>query len=186
MQNAVLTGVRAIAGVPSGSVVWSDEQRPAGKVTVILKIVQLGSDHDREEYTEDPNDETQLIWEMSTLQYMRVQVSVESIYNAPGSDALFVAERIRAGLRRPDLVWGPEGEVINKPDINTYLHHVPFEHNGRIVSGWSFETNFRAVTDYLLPPDAPLAAGTNMTQVVVTGADADPPVVPEQTIDRPD
>lgn len=185
MQNAILEGVRSIAGTPESAVVWSDEQRPAAKVVVILTIVQLGSDHDREEYTENPDVPGQLIWEMSTLQYMRVQVRVESVYNAPGSDALFVAERIRAGLRRPDLVWGPEGEVINKPDINTYLHHVPFEHNGRLVSGWSFETNFRAVTDYLLPPDAPLDAGPNMQEVRTVGEDADPPV-PNQTITRPD
>ncbi len=181
MQNAILTGVREIAGVGAKAVAWSDEQRPAAPVVVILSIVQLGSDHDREDYAEDPDTAGQLVWSLSTLQYMRVQVRVESQFNAPGRDALFVAERIRAALRRPDLVWGG-GEVINKPDINTYLHHVPFVHDGHVISGWSFETNFRAVTDFSL--DGPLPAGTNMNQVEVGGEDAEPPA-PTQTIDRP-
>lgn len=182
MQNAILEGVRAIAGVAESAVSWSDERRNAAKVNVILTIVQLGSDHDREEYIEDPDNADSLLWTMSTLQYMRVQVRVESQFNAPGSDALFVAERIRAALRRPDLVWGG-GEVINKPDINTYMHHVPFSHDGHIVSGWSFETNFRAVTDFTLDGVDGLPAGANMQQVEVIGADAEP-AASDQTIDR--
>lgn len=184
MQRAVLDGVRALVptGVPAGAVVWSDEPRPAGNVAVVLTIVQLGSDHDRECYTEDETTPGQLVWQMSTLQYMRVQVRCESIYNAPGHDALTLAEHFRAALRRPDIVWGG-GEVINKPDINTYLHHVPFPHQGRIVSGWSFETNFRAVTDFPITPAGGLPAGTNMQQVEVLGEDADPPAG-NQTIDR--
>jgi len=184
MQNAILAGVRSISGLPAGAVVWSDEQRPAADPIVVLTIVQLGSDHDREEFAADPDDDTQLVWTMSTLQYMRVQVRAESVFNQPGRDALTVAERIRAGLRRPDLVWDAGGQVINKPDINTYLHHVPFPHNGRIVSGWSFETNFRAVTDFPLEPAAGLPAGANMQQVEVGGPDADPPAT-TQLVDRP-
>lgn len=184
MQDAILTGVRAIAGISSKAVVWSDEQRPANETIVVLSIVQLGSDHDREEYIADDDNDGQLLWTMSTLQYMRVQVRAESIFNAPGRDALFVAERIRAALRRPDLVWGPNGEVINKPDINTYLHHVPFPHEGRIVSGWSFETNFRAITDFYLSPTGGVPSGANMQQVEVGGPEAEPPAA-TQVIDRP-
>lgn len=181
MQNAILEGVRAISGVTPTAVMWDSEQRTAAKLIVLLKIVQLGSDHDREEYVGDEDNAGQLLWQLSTLQYMRVQIQVESIYNAPGSDALFVAEHIRAALRRPDLVWGG-GEVINKPDINTYLHRVPFVHDGHVINAWSFETNFRAVTDFTL--DGGMAAGTNMVQVEVVGADAEPPAG-DQTIDRP-
>jgi hypothetical protein len=185
MQNAIRTGVRAIAGVPTGAVVWSDEQRPAANVLVVLTIVQLGSDHDRQEYVGDPDNDGQLLLEISTLQYMRVQVRAESIFNGPGHDALFVAERIRAALRRVDLVWGPAGEVTNQPDVNTYLHHVPFPHDGRLISGWSFETNFHAVTDYMLPSDGgPIAGGPNMQQVEVGGPEADPPAT-TQVVDRP-
>jgi hypothetical protein len=180
VQNAIRDGVADLGAVGSRAVVWSDEERPAVGVVVVLTIVQLGSDHDREEYSADEDDDTQLVWQLSTLQYLRVQVRVESQYNAPGRDALFTAEKIRAGLRRPDLVW--DAGVINKPDVNTYMHHVPFVHNGRVVSAWAFETNFRAVTDFSL--DGPLPAGANMQQVETIGADAEPPV-PDQTIDRP-
>lgn len=180
VQNAIRDGIAALGAVAAGAVVWADEQRPAASVVVVLNIVQLGSDHDRDDYAADEDDATQLTWQMSTLQYFRVQVRVESQYNAPGRDALFTAEKIRAGLRRPDLVW--DAGVINKADVNTYMHHVPFPHNGRIVSAWSFETNFRAVTDFSL--EGPLPAGTNMNQVEVIGADAEPPAA-DQIIDRP-
>jgi hypothetical protein len=184
MQDAIKTGVRAIvgAGVAPTSVVWSDEERPAANTVVVLTIVQLGSDHDRECYEEDPDDATQLVWKLSTLQYMRVQIRVESIYNAPRRDGLFVAERIRAAMHSPFTSWGPE--VIQKPDVNTYMHHVPFPHQGRLVSGWSFETNFRAVTDFPTEDGNGVAAGTNMRTVEVVGEDADPPGA-TQLIERP-
>lgn len=185
MQNAIKTGVRALvgAGVVPSAVVWSDEERPAANTVVILTIVQLGSDHDRECYEADPEDPTQLVWKLSTLQYMRVQIRVESIYNAPGRDALFVAEHLRAAMHRPDADWGPE--VIQKPDVNTYMHHVPFPHGGRLVSGWSFETNFRAVTDFPTEDGNGLPAGANMQSVEVVGEDADPPGA-TQLVERPE
>ncbi len=182
VQNAIKAGIRTLAtgarAVPS-AVVWDDEQRPAAQVLVVLDIVQWGNDIDRQEYSEDPDNPGQLMWSLSTLHYIRVQVRCESEHNAPGRDAAFTAEGIRAGLRRPDLVWG--AGVKNQPDINTYLHHTSFPHDGHTISCYSFETNFRAVTDYALA--GPIPAGTNMRTVEVIGADATPPAG-DQTIER--
>jgi hypothetical protein len=182
VQNAIKAGVRTLAvnaGAVPSAVVWADEPRPAAQVVVVLNIVQWGNDIDRGEYAEDPEDSTQLVWSMSTLHYIRVQIRCESIFNAPGRDAAFTAEAIRAGLRRPDLVWA--AGVVNQPDINTYLHHTPFPHDGHTISVYSFETNFRAVTDFMLA--GPIPAGTNMREVEVIGADAEPPAG-DQTIER--
>ncbi|MES2384527.1 MAG: hypothetical protein V4593_08255 [Pseudomonadota bacterium] len=179
VQNALKAGIVSIAGAAAGAVVWADEQRPAAGTLVVLNMVQFSADQDREAYAEDADDATQLTWGLSTLHHIRLQVRCESQYNAPARDALFVVERIRAGLLRPDLVWG--AGLVNFPDQATYLHHVPFPHQGRLVSAWAFETNFRAVTDFSL--DGPIAAGTNMKHVEVIGADADPPAS-DQTIDR--
>lgn len=184
VQNAIRSGIAALAGavgsgVSSKAVVWSDEERPAASVVVILTIVSSGSDHDREEYDEDAETPGQLTWTLSTLHFIRVQIRVESQYNAPGSDALFTAERLRAALRQPTLSW--DAGVVNEPDRATYMHHVPFPHGGRLVSAWAFETNFRAVTDFALA--GPQAAGSNMQQVEVFGEDAEPPAG-NQTIDR--
>lgn len=179
VQNAIKDGIASLAATAAGAVVWADEQRPAAKVLVVLKVVQWDADTDREEYSEDPENPGQLIWELSTLHYIRIQVQAESIYNAPETNGLFTLEKIRAGLRRPDLVFA--AGVLNHPDINTYVHRVSFPHNGHIISGYSFETNFRAVTDYAL--DGPIPAGANMQQVEVIGEDADP-AASNQTIDR--
>lgn len=184
VQNAIRGGIAAIGATATGAaapapVVWAEEQRPAAKVIVVLKIVQWDADVDREEYAADEDNPGQLVWSLSTLHYIRIQVQVESQYNAPGADALFVLEKIRAGLRRPDLVF--DAGVLNHPDINTYVHRVPFVHGAHIISAYSFETNFRAVTDFSL--DGPLPAGANMQSVEVIGENADPPAG-RQTIDR--
>jgi hypothetical protein len=183
VQNSIKAGVRTLAvaaGAVPSAVVWADEARPAAQVLVVLNIVQWGNDIDRGEYIESLVTPGQLTWSMSTLHYIRVQVRCESIFNTPGRDAAFTAEGIRAGLRRPDLVWA--AGVVNQPDINTYLHHTSFPHDGHIISCYSFETNFRAVTDFALA--GPIPAGTNMNQVEVIGADAAPPAG-DQLIDRP-
>jgi hypothetical protein len=179
VQNAIRDGIVSLGAAVPGAVVWAEEARPAAKVLVVLRIVQWGNDIDRETYSEDEDNPGQLLWELSTLHYIRIQIQCETTYNAPGVDALFTLEKIRAGLRRPDLVWG--AGVVNQPDVNTYIHRVSYPHGGHIISAYSFETNFRAVTDYAL--EGPLAAGTNMNQVEVIGADADPPAG-DQTIDR--
>jgi hypothetical protein len=181
VQNAIRDGIVSLGVTPDPkAVVWAEEQRPAAKVLIILKIVQWDADTDREEYTEDPDNAGQLLWSLSTLHFIRIQVQAESIFNAPGVDALFTLEKIRAGLRRPDLVFG--AGVLNHPDVNTYVHRVSWAHDGRIVSAYSFETNFRAVTDYAL--DGGVPAGANMVQVEVVGADATP-AAGTQIIDRP-
>jgi hypothetical protein len=179
VQNSIREGITALSGLHPKAVAWSDEQQAAGSTIVVLTIVQTGSGHDREEYAADEDDDTQLTWTLSTLHYIRVQIRVESQFNAPGSDALFTAEKLRAALRRPDTVWA--AGVVNQPDVNTYMHHVPFPHQGRTISAWAFETNFRAVTDFTL--DGPIAAGTNMQSVEAVGEDADP-AASNQTIDR--
>lgn len=179
VQNAIRGGIVSLGAAAAGAVVWEDEQRPAAKVLVILKVVQWANVADREEYTEDADTAGQLTWALSTAHHIRIQVQCESQYNAPGADALFTLEKIRAGLLRPDLTW--TSGVINQPDVNTYVHRVSFAHGGHVISAYSFETNFRAVTDYALA--GPVPAGTNMQQVEVIGADADPPAG-DQTIDR--
>jgi hypothetical protein len=187
VQNAIRDGIVSLAATAPGAgaaapVVWAEEQRPAaGKGIIILKIVQWDADVDREEYTEYPDNPGQLVWTLSTLHYIRIQVQCETQYNAPGVDAFFLLEKIRAGLRRPDLVF--DHGIMNHPDINTYVHRVSFVHGSHVISAYSFETNFRAVTDFSL--DGPLPAGTNMQTVEVLGEDADPPAA-NQTIDRND
>lgn len=166
------------AVVPS-AVVWAEEQRPAAKTLCILKIVQWDADVDREHYEADPDNPLLLNWSLSTLHYIRIQVQCETQFNEPSVNAFFALEKIRAGLRRPDLVFAHG--VMNHPDINTYVHRVSYPHSGHIISAYSFETNFRAVTDYAL--EGPLPGGANMRSVEVIGEDADPPAG-NQTIDR--
>jgi hypothetical protein len=111
------------------------------------------------------------------------------VFNAPGSDALVALERIRAGLRRPDLEY-TDG-VRNQPDEQTYVHHTSFLSDGRIVSAYSFETGFRAVVDYPIVDGEPgsVDAGTNMQTVEVLGSEIDvneaTPANVDQEIDRP-
>jgi hypothetical protein len=181
VQHAIKDGIASLGAVATGALVWAEEQRPAAKTLAILKIVQWDADVDREDYAEDPDNPGQLVWSLSTLHYIRIQIQCETQFNEPSVNALFALEKIRAGLRRPDLVF--DHGVLNHPDINTYVHRVPYPHSGHIISAYSFETNFRAVTDYAL--DGPIPAGANMQSVEVLGEDAEPPAG-NQTIDRTD
>lgn len=187
VQDAIKQGVIALGAVNSKAVVWADEERPAADPAVILNIVQNDADVDRECYIADPDNPGQLLWRLSTLYYIRVQVRVESQYNKPGRDAMVAAEAIRAGLRRPDLAWG--AGIFNHPDINTYLHHVTFTHGSHYINAWSFETNFRAVVDFPLVANLPgagvgIPAGTNMILVELEGDESDPPAE-NQDVYRP-
>jgi hypothetical protein len=164
------------------AVVWADEQRPAADPLIILNIVQNDADVDRECYVEDPDNEGQWLWKLSTLYYIRLQVRVETQFNKPGRDAMVLAEHIRASLRRPDINW--DAGIHNHPDINTYLHHVTFSHDGHYINAWSFETNFRAVVDFPLTTEGNVVAPPNMQQVEVIGSEAEPPAG-DQLIDRP-
>jgi hypothetical protein len=188
VQNAIRLGIVSAATgvVHSSAISWSDEQQPAGKVRLILDPVYFNVVQDRETYTEDDDNPGQFLWGLSTLYYIRVQLRAESVFNTPGSDALASLELVRAGLRRPTLTWG--AGVIYQPDDLTYVHHLPFTHDGRTINCHAIEMGFRAVVDF--PSAGPEAAEPNMMRVEV---EADPgidvgeldPEPYEADIDRP-
>lgn len=185
VQNAIRDGVASLAVVPTSAVAWSDEQRPGGKVLLILDNVYSLPMQDRETYTEDEEVPGTFVWELSTLFYIRVQVRAEAIYNAPGSDAMVALEAVRAGLRRPTMTW--DAGVIYQPDDLTYIHHVPSIHDNRKISGYALEMGFRAVVDY--PLDGPGESLPNMQTVEVLESTIDTgeedPVDYEATVERP-
>lgn len=186
VQLAIKAGIVSLAATPGGAaaVVWEDEPRPSPKVVLILEPIYFDALQDRDGYEPDDDNPGQFKWALSTLYYVRMQIRAESIYNAPGSDALFTLEKVRAGLRRPDLEWG--AGVVNQPDVQTYVHRVSYVKDGRVVSSHSFETGFRCILDY--PLDGPVEAAPNMQSVIVEGeaeVGEDDPVEINQTIDRP-
>ncbi len=185
VQDSIKVGLASLGATAAGALVWADEARPAAFRYVILNVVTADAIQDREEYAEDPEDPTQLVWTLSTLYYIRVQVRAESIYNDPTRGAWMTLEKIRAGLKRPDLVF-TDG-VVNQPDDDTYIHHTSYPHDGHMINSYSFETGFRAVVDFSL--EGPLPAGSNMVQVETIGTrDREGEVTPEtitQVIDRP-
>lgn len=167
VQDSIRSGIRSLGATAStAAVYWTDEPQPAAKVLVSLDIVNLAAIQDRETYNTDGDSDSGVDWELSSLYYIRVQIRAEAVFNASGHDALFTLEKIRAGLRRPDLVW--EEGVVNQPDEVTYVHHVSFPFEGRTISAYSFETGFRAVIDF--PIDVPpVDAGVGILEVVVDG-----------------
>lgn len=180
VQDGIKAIVESIGAVASGALVWESEQRPAAQALAILKVVQWDADVDRHAFTADADNPNLYRWSLSTLHYIRVQIRCESTWNAPAKNALATMEWIRAGLRNPALPT-PHG-ILNHEDINTYVHRVDFPHQGRTVSAYSFETNFRAVTDF--PLTTPLPGFVNMRSVEVLESST-PALLPTQTISRP-
>jgi hypothetical protein len=184
VQTAILAGVRSLGATASPkAITWSDEPSGAGTVKVVLDIVTLNAMQNRETYvTTGPST----AWELSTLYYVRVQVRSEAIYNAPGHDAMVALERIRAGLLRPDLVWG--AGVVHQPDEQTFVHHLSFpDGSGRTISAYAFETGFRAVVDFPLGAP-PVDVTPGLLEVVLDGdADVgeDDLIEIDRTIERP-
>ena len=183
VQDSIKAGIASLGAVVTGATVWSDDPRPAAKTLLILDPVSFAALQDREMYTESA---IQGIWNwsLSTLYYIRIQVRAESVYTASGSDAMFALEKVRAGLQRPTLVFG--SGLVNQPDSTTYVHHVPYPHDGHIISSYSFETGFRAILDF--PLTGTQAAAPNMTSVILLDTEIEVgEVVPEdidQTISR--
>lgn len=183
VQDSIKAGIASLGAVVTGATVWSDDPRPAAKTILILDPVSFAALQDREEYIESA---VPGIWEwsLSSLYYIRIQVRAESVYTASGSDAMFALEKVRAGLQRPTLVFG--SGVVNQPDSTTYVHHVPYPHDGHIISSYSFETGFRAVMDFPLTGTIP--AAPNMTSVILLATELEVgEVVPaniDQTIGR--
>lgn len=182
-QDSIKAGIASLGAVVTGATVWSDDPRPAAKTLLILDPVSFASLQDREEYVESavPGIWT---WQLSSLYYIRIQVRAESVYTVSGSDAMFALEKVRAGLKRPTLLFG--AGVVNQPDNTTYVHHVPYSHDGHVISSYSFETGFRAVLDFPLTGTIP--AAPNMTSVILlaTEIDVGEVTIPniDQTIDR--
>jgi hypothetical protein len=141
---------------------------------------------DRECVTEDEAILDQWNWALSSLYYIRVQIRTESVFNAPAADALFALEHIRASLKKPSVSL--DAGVVMQHDEETYVHHLSFPHDGRIVSAYAFELGFRAVIDFPLADPAEEAA-PNMQSVVLdeTAVEIgeDDPVDFDQTIARP-
>lgn len=174
VQNAIQSGIQYLGVVPNKAVSWSDDASPASAVCIILDLVSLEAIIDRQD-----TDPVTAQWSLSSMYYLRVQVRAESIYNTPGRDALIALETVRAGLQRPDITWG--AGVVYQPDAQTYVHHVSYLSEERILSSYSFETGFRAVIDYPTAP-ATVQNAPNMQEVDVVGA-ADDGETPVPAID---
>lgn len=185
VQNSIKAGIQSLAAVVNAAVVWSDEPQPTAKTKLYLDMVYLDAIQDRSCVSVSELDPQEVEWALSTLYYIRVQVRAEAIFNAPGSDALVALEKVRAGLRRPDLVWA--AGVVNQPDDQTFVHHVSFPHDGRTISAYSFETGFRAIVDFPLSGEFPPAP--NMMKVVLEDTEVeigeDDPQSFDQELDRP-
>lgn len=184
VQNAIKQAVIDTEAVGELAVCWTDEQRPAGKVIVILDLVYLQTMQDREDNTEGSTPGL-FDWSLSSLYYIRVQARAESVFNAPGYDALFALEKVRAGLLRPDIEL--DAGIVYQPDNSTYVHHISFPHEGRTVSAYALEMGFRAVLDY--PLAGPMDAAPNMVEVDVDVGEVDvgedDPVEIAAVVDRP-
>jgi hypothetical protein len=169
VQDAIADGIKTLGTTASPlAVTWADEPRPAGKVLLILNLVQIGAIQDRICHVPGVDPGT-FVSKLSTLFYLRVQVRAESVYNHPASDALFATEKVRAGLRNPPtgFVWG--AGIRNQADENTYVHHISYPDKGRTISAYAFETGFRAVVDH--PLEGVIDSGPNMTSVITEDAD---------------
>lgn len=183
VQRSIKAAIVGTGAVAASAVFFEDEQRAAAKMPVILTELYWDLIHSRDTYTESETTPGAFVWGLSSLYYVRVQVRVESIYNAPGNDARFTLEKIIAGLRNPQLEM--DSEVVLQPDDQTYVHRHAHSVDGRTLNVWSFETGFRCVVDYPLP--GPADAGPNMQQVLIDAdAVAGGVTVPlDQTVDRP-
>lgn len=167
-RNAVKAAVVAVvpAGTSPKAVAWSDEQRPTAQPVIILDVVSDVVLHDRETETPALGGGT-AVWTLSSLHHMNVQVRAESIHGAPGRDALFVLEQIRAGLRRPSVLATASGAGVElvAPEIVMPITKRSFlGSDQRTVSSYSFETQARAVLDF-----APTESGYEVTSVDLEG-----------------
>lgn len=181
VQNAIRQAVIDTSAVPSATAVaWVDEQQPSAKTLIKLDLVYLQHLQDREENDVDTGE-----WVLSSSFYIRVQARAESIYNAPGYDASFALEKVRAGLLRPDIVLG--AGIVYQPDISTYVHHLSYLWDGRMISAYALEMGFRAVIDY--PLTGTVDSLSNMQAVELDDGEAevgeDDPVLFEGLIERP-
>lgn len=185
VQDAIRACIVSTGGVAANAVAWENEQRPTAKIPITLKLIYADAIQNRDTFTANIPDDGGFKWALSTLYYVRIQVRAESIFNAPGADALFTLEKIRAGLQRPGLTLA--SGVVTQPDDQTYMHDFPFAFDGRIVSCFTFEMGFRAIIDF--PLTGPEAAGPNMVDVEVNTGLVDTgetdPVVIAADVDRP-
>lgn len=187
VQNAIREGFVTLSGLHDKAVAWSDNAQAVGKTRVILDVVYFQDMDQRDCYEQNALDPTQFDWTLSTFYFLRIQVRVESIYNQPGHDAMVVAHRIKAGLRRPGFDWGLGQDLKNQQDTTTYFHHLSFEQDDTTINAHAFETNFRAVVDF--PTDEEEVTVPGMQEVHIEEAEAeigeDTPVEINQTIARP-
>lgn len=183
VQTAIRDGIVALNVVPAKAIAWANEQQSTAKTKVTLNMLYATAIQDRDTYTTDLDLPTQ--WALSTLWYIRVQIRVDSVFNAPGADAIVALERIRAGLKRPGLEW--DAGLVYQPDDITYVHSVSFQHDGHTINSHSIELGFRAVTDF--PLTGPEDAEPNMQTVEVLESEIevgeDDPVEYEATVARP-
>jgi hypothetical protein len=161
VQDAIKKVIVETGAVAANAVAWEGEQRPTAKIPIVIKIIYADAILNRDTF--ELGTIPTATWSLSTLYYIRVQVRAEAIYNAPGANALFAIEKVRAGLQRPGLT--PDAGVIVQPDDQTYVHNFDFTFDGRTISCWTIETGFRAVIDF--PLDGPEDTGANMVEVDV-------------------
>ena len=165
VQNAIKQAVIDTGVLNAKSIAWVDEQRPSANVVCILDIVYLQNMQDRDTYTEQSGAPGVFDWSLSSLYYIRVQIRTETHKNAPGHDALFALEAIRAALRNPMLLVSEDIKL--QPDDSTYVHHVSFPSDGRTVSAYSLEFGVRCVLDF--PLTGSIEGEPNMQEVVLEG-----------------
>lgn len=152
VSAALPSAVRAPANNDGPTVSWTDDRRPFGRQRLLLAILSVRFDHDRDSALAEGGQQ-----ELSSMATVTVQVTAESNHDpafgagagsaSPG-DALWLIEQVRLGLRRAhvaDALRTAEAPIVGFP-LATVSRSYPAD--GRIVSAHSFDVQFRTVFDF--------------------------------------
>jgi hypothetical protein len=134
------------ANLDGPSVSWTDDRRPFARHRLLLGVVSTVFNHDRDSAEADGGAQ-----ELSTMATVVVQVQAESAHDTASTDALWLLEQVRLGLRRVSVraalaaADGGAIAIVGWP-LATVSRSYPADN--RIVSAHSFDVALRFVLDF--------------------------------------